>query len=306
MTPRVREILSWYQGDPPVILDRLARVLNHGRMQGKGKVLIADVSDGIENGPAAAFSGNRDSYDPEFLFRSASEGGLSALVAPEGALALCARDFAGEVPLFMKISHSVVLNSWHGQYRSSTLSSAQQLGCVGVAVTLAVGADDFSKRVDELAALVSEARSLGLLALVSVARAGQEGDEKKREALPLDQAAQAVHLACQAGAHIVEAPSLDLPVVSLRDWYTDRQIPVKTHEERAEQLMLSAFQKQRLVLFRFSRYWDDEQTLERVGAWTSAGTHGLNLSSHFYRHPNQHVFQEMSKYQEVLLGESHE
>ena len=306
MAPKVREILSWYQGDDPVILERMARLLAHGRMGGTGKMIIADASAGIENGPAAEFHGNPDSYGPGYHFRLASEAGLSALIAPQGMIELCARDFSGEFPVFQKIDHTVVLNSWQGHYSSSTIESAFRLGCIGVSMSLPVGNAGFAEHVNQLKEQIDECKSLGLLALVSVTRAGQADDEKKREALPIDQAAQAVHLVCQMGAHIVEAPALDLPVVGLREWYAERQISTKNHEARADQLLLSAFQKQRLVMLRMSRYWSDEQRLEHLGAWVSAGVSGVNIGSHAYVHPSKVVLQDISKFQEVLLGHDRE
>ena len=40
MTPRVREILSWYGADSTGTLTNLARLLNHGRLAGTGKLVI--------------------------------------------------------------------------------------------------------------------------------------------------------------------------------------------------------------------------------------------------------------------------
>jgi len=40
MTPRVKEILSWYGADSPGTLTSLARLLNHGRLAGTGKLVI--------------------------------------------------------------------------------------------------------------------------------------------------------------------------------------------------------------------------------------------------------------------------
>ena len=45
MTPRVREILSWYGADNPGVLTNLARMMNHGRLKGTGK-MVADPNAG--------------------------------------------------------------------------------------------------------------------------------------------------------------------------------------------------------------------------------------------------------------------
>src|SRR5262245_39514098 len=49
---RVREILSWYGSDNPGTLTNLARMLNHGRLAGSGKMVILPVDQGFEHGPA--------------------------------------------------------------------------------------------------------------------------------------------------------------------------------------------------------------------------------------------------------------
>ena len=40
MTPQVTEILSWYGSDNPGTLTNLARLLNHGKLAGTGKLVI--------------------------------------------------------------------------------------------------------------------------------------------------------------------------------------------------------------------------------------------------------------------------
>jgi len=63
MTPRVREILSWYGADNVGVLTNFARLLNHGRLQGTGKLVILPVDQGFEHGPARSFAKNPDGYD---------------------------------------------------------------------------------------------------------------------------------------------------------------------------------------------------------------------------------------------------
>ena len=58
MTPRIREILSWYGADSAGTLTNLARLLNHGRLAGTGKLVILPVDQGFEHGPARSFAQN--------------------------------------------------------------------------------------------------------------------------------------------------------------------------------------------------------------------------------------------------------
>ena len=52
MNNRVRKMLSWYSGDNPGTLANLARILNHGRLAGTGRLVVLPVDQGFEHGPA--------------------------------------------------------------------------------------------------------------------------------------------------------------------------------------------------------------------------------------------------------------
>jgi class I fructose-bisphosphate aldolase len=84
MTPRVREILSWYGSDNPGTLANLARLMNHGRLAGTGKMVILPVDQGFEHGPARSFAKNPVGYDPHYHFQLAIESGCNAYAAPLG------------------------------------------------------------------------------------------------------------------------------------------------------------------------------------------------------------------------------
>ena len=66
MTDRVRQILSWYAGNPPGVLANLARLMSHGRLAGTGKLVILPVDQGFEHGPARSFAKNPAGYDPRY------------------------------------------------------------------------------------------------------------------------------------------------------------------------------------------------------------------------------------------------
>src|SRR5688500_1104537 len=111
MTPRVREILSWYGSDNPGTLTNLARLMNHGKLAGTGKMVILPVDQGFEHGPARSFAKNPDAYDPAYHFELAIESGCNAYAAPLGGLEACARDYAGDIPLILKVNNSDSLYS---------------------------------------------------------------------------------------------------------------------------------------------------------------------------------------------------
>lgn len=302
MTPRVREILSWYPSDNPSVLWRLGLLFKHGIMSGTGKLILADLSGGIDRGPAESFANNVNGFDPNYLFDLAYEAGASAVIAPQGILDFTARSHASDVMSFLKCDHNVVLSSWQGRYASASVDKAIQLGCLGVCLTLSVGSDCYSSQISKASEVVELARSKGLICMASIQRHGQVEDDRKKESLPIDQASHAVHLASQLGFHIIETPHVDLPTVKLREWYMEKQVPYEKAVQRYEHVLQSAMQKQKIVIARWSSHWSEEQKQSHTQDWTSAGCTGINLGSHFYNQAKNEVRQEVEKVREYLLG----
>src|SRR5580693_6558694 len=111
MNEKVREILSWYSSENPGVRTNLARMLNHGRLGGTGKMVILPVDQGFEHGPARSFAPNPAGYDPRYHFQLAIEAGCNAYAAPLGFLEAGVSDFAGEIPLILKANdHDLLMN----------------------------------------------------------------------------------------------------------------------------------------------------------------------------------------------------
>ena len=56
ITRRVKQMLSWYEGETPGVKTNLARILMHGRLGGTGRMVILPVDQGWEHGPARSFA----------------------------------------------------------------------------------------------------------------------------------------------------------------------------------------------------------------------------------------------------------
>src|SRR5215472_11127086 len=111
MNDRVREILSWYSSENPGVRTNIARLLNHGRLAGTGKLVILPVDQGFEHGPARSFAPNPAAYDPLYHFRLALEAGCNGYAAPLGFIAAGAGEHAGEIPLILKLNnHDLLLD----------------------------------------------------------------------------------------------------------------------------------------------------------------------------------------------------
>src|SRR5437870_3808876 len=141
MTDRVREILSWYAGENPGVLSNLARMLNHGRIGGSGKMVILPVDQGFEHGPARSFAPNPAGYDPRYHFQLAIDAGCNAYAAPLGFLEAGAAEYAGEIPLILKMNSHDLLHDDKDPLPSMTgsVDDALRLGCVAVGFTIYPG-----------------------------------------------------------------------------------------------------------------------------------------------------------------------
>ena len=104
MTDQVRKILDCYRSENPGVLTNLARILNHGRLGGTGRMIILPVDQGFEHGPARSFGPNPPAYDPAYHFQLAIDAGLNAYASLLGFLEASAADFAGEIPLILKLN----------------------------------------------------------------------------------------------------------------------------------------------------------------------------------------------------------
>jgi len=85
----VKKILSFYESDNPGTKANLARILLQGKLGGTGRLLILQVDQGVEHGPAPSFAPNPPAYDPHYHYQLALERDfrpmqrLSAFSKPE-------------------------------------------------------------------------------------------------------------------------------------------------------------------------------------------------------------------------------
>jgi class I fructose-bisphosphate aldolase len=168
MSKRVKEILSWYRGENPGTLTNLARLLNHGRLGGTGKLVILPVDQGFEHGPARSFAKNPAGYDPRYHFELAIEAGCNAYAAPLGFLEAGAAEFAGDVPLILKLNSSDSLFSGSDPSPAVTggVDDALRLGCSAIGFTIYPGSSARNEMYQQIRELALEAKSAGLAVVI--------------------------------------------------------------------------------------------------------------------------------------------
>src|SRR2546422_8317428 len=136
-------------------------MLSAGALGGTGKMVILPVDQGFEHGPARSFAINPAGYDPRYHFQLAIEAGCSAYAAPLGFLEAGARDFAGQIPLILKLNNHDVLYEEKdpAQALTGSVGDAVRLGCVGVGFTIYPGSQHRLAMYAELPAPPPEAKA---------------------------------------------------------------------------------------------------------------------------------------------------
>ncbi len=251
MSERVREILSWYGSDNPGTLTNLARMLNHGRLGGTGKMVILPVDQGFEHGPARSFAPNPAGYDPRYHFELGVAAGCNAYAAPLGFLEAGAAEFAGEIPLILKLNNSDSLTPGADPCPAITgsVDEALRLGCVAIGFTIYPASTARNEMYGDLRALTEEAKRKGLAVVVWSYPRGS-GISKEGETA-IDVVAYAAQIACQLGAHVIKVkpPTAHIEQAAAKKVYEKEKIPVGTLAERVRHVVQSAFDGRRIVIF---------------------------------------------------------
>lgn len=275
-TKRVKEILSWYAGESPGTLTSLARLLNHGRLGGTGRLVILPVDQGFEHGPARSFAPNPPAYDPRYHFELAIEAGCNAYAAPLGFLEAGAAEFAGDVPLILKLNSSDSLAGGIEPCSAVTgsVDDALRLGCVAIGFTIYPGSSARNEMFDQIRELGSEAKSCGLGVVIWSYPRGS-GVSKAGETA-IDVVAYAAQIACQLGAHIVKVkpPTAHIEQDAARAVYEKQQIPVETLTERVRHVVQSAFNGRRIIIFSGGAAQGREGLMQEIQAIADGGGFG--------------------------------
>jgi len=276
MTERVREILGWYGSDNPGTLTNLARLLNHGKLAGTGKMVILPVDQGFEHGPARSFAPNPPAYDPRYHFELAIESGCNAYAAPLGFLEAGARDFAGAIPLILKVNDHDVLLDEKDPHQALTggVSDALRLGCVGIGFTIYPGSQHRLEMYQQIRAYAEEAKRVGLVVVIWSYPRGS-GLSKEGETA-IDVCGYAAQIAAQLGANIIKVklPSAHIEQEAARQVYTQERIPLETLADRVRHVVQCAFNGRRIVIFSGGPAEADEVMLDEVRAIRDGGGFG--------------------------------
>ena len=304
-TPRVAEILSWYRGQNPGTLANLARLLTHGRLGGTGKLVILPVDQGFEHGPARSFGPNPDAYDPRYHVELAIEAGCNAYAAPPGFIEAIASDYAGQIPLILKLNNHDVLQDEKDPLgaRTASVQDALRLGCSAIGYTIYPGTADRRLQYTEFADLAAEAREAGLAVVLWAYPRG--GGLSKEGETGLDVTAYSAQIAAQLGAHIIKVklPSAHLEQAAAAKVYESTNIPRDTLTERVEHVVKSSFNGRRVVIFSGGAMNADRNALlDEARAINAGGGFGSIMGRNVFQRPKPEALALLSDVMSIFEG----
>lgn len=306
MTSRVQEILSWYRSDNPGVLTNLYRLLNHGRLAGTGKLVILPVDQGFEHGPARSFAVNEPAYDPRYHYQLAIDAGCNAYAAPLGFLEAGAADFAGQIPLILKLNSHDVLHKEADPISAVTGSvrDALRIGCVAVGFTIYPGSVHRVEMYQQLREIIAEAKAAGLASVVWSYPRGS--DLSKPGETALDVGAYAAQIAAQLGAHLIKVklPTDHLEQEDARKVYEKVNVPRSTLTERVRHVVQSTFAGRRIVIFSGGEKTDDASVFEQARAIRDGGGFGSIIGRNAFQRERKVALEFLGNIMKIYAGES--
>ncbi len=301
---RVREILSWYSSDNPGTLTNLARLLNHGRLGGTGRLVILPVDQGFEHGPARSFAANPPGYDPRYHFELGIDAGCNAYAAPLGFIEAGAAEFAGEIPLILKLNNSDSLTPGGDPCPALTgsVDDALRLGCAAIGFTIYPASTARNQMYGEIRELTSEAKRKGLAVVVWSYPRGS-GISKEGETA-IDVVAYAAQIACQLGAHVIKVkpPTAHIEQSAAKKVYEKERIPIATLADRVRHVVQSAFNGRRIVIFSGGEAKETSAIFDEIRAIRDGGGFGSIIGRNSFQRPHDDALEFLRTVMDIYAG----
>lgn len=304
MNERTREILSWYAHENPGVRANIARLLNHGKLGGTGKLVILPVDQGFEHGPARSFAPNPPGYAPDYHAQLALAAGCNAYAAPLGFIEAVASQYAAELPLILKInSHEVLYDEKDPMPAlTATPRDALRLGCAAIGYTIYPGSANFRAMYEQLRQVTEEAKAYGLAVVVWSYPRGSSLSKEGETAI--DVVAYAAHIAAQLGANLIKVkpPTAHIELAEAKKVYDKHAIPIATLAERVRHVVQSAFNGKRIVIFSGGAAKDDAAVFEELRGIRDGGGFGSIIGRNSFQRPRAQALEFLAKVMDLYAG----
>jgi fructose-bisphosphate aldolase, class I len=284
---------------PPGKKARLRRLL-YEFGPGNGTLMLLPIDQGIEHGPRDFFP-NPASKDPFYQFDLAAEAGYSALACQIGMAEKYYPDYAGEVPLILKVNGKTDIPPSDQALSTcnASVEDAVRLGADAVGYTLYVGSPRQGEDLEQLRQVREDCDRFGMPLVVWSYPRGEAVDKKggQNTFYAIDYAAR---MAMEMGADVVK---LNMPKIDpARD--KDAQSPYNemevTQEEAIRQCVESAGRS--LVVLSGGSKADDETVLGNTEMIMQAGGSGVIFGRNVWQRERSEALEIVAKIKETLLA----
>jgi class I fructose-bisphosphate aldolase len=268
---------------------------------GNGKLMVLPIDQGIEHGPVDFFS-NPAAKHPRYQFELAKHGGYSAIALHYGLASKYLRDYAGDVPLILKLNGRTNIPSEAEAFSSlvSSVEDAVRLGADAVGYTLYVGSPRQAEDIAQFAEVRSACDHFGMpLILWGYPRGSAMESKGGRDSFyAIDYAAR---LGAELGSDVVK---INLPKFSEKDVNSPKPYDTLGSEiglEAAFRQCVESAGRQFVLVSGGSKVGDDD-LLEKVRLSMRAGATGLIFGRNFWQRPMDEALAITQKAREIIAG----
>lgn len=267
---------------------------------GNGTLMLLPIDQGIEHGPRDFFP-NPASKDPDYQFRLAAEAGYSALACQIGMAEKYYPDYAGAVPLILKVNGKTDIPSSDEALSTcnATVEDAVRLGADAVGYTLYVGSPSQGTDLEQLRQVRQDCDRYGMPLVVWSYPRGAALDKKGGQTTfyAIDYAAR---MAMEMGADVVK---LNMPKI---DPEKDKLTPAPYNElelsqEDAVHQVVESAGRSLVVLSGGSRI-DDDKLLEQTRFIMQAGGSGVIYGRNVWQREWSEALEIVAQIKESLLA----
>ena len=273
---------------------RLHRILFKSGL-GNGSAIFLPYDQGLEHGPRDFFA-NPASSDPKYIIKLAIEGGFNGIAIQVGSAHKFYWEFAGEVPLVLKINGKTEVPNDDEALSplNASVEDAVRLGADAVGYTLYVGSPRQDDDFEQFRHVRAQCDLYGMPLIVWAYPRGKYVNEKggKDSFYMVDYAART---AAELGADVVKVNFPDPTKRSGVKSEYDRDFGT---QEAVDSVVRSAGRS--LVLLSGGSKSDEESMLEKARECMDAGACGLIFGRNVWQREHDEALRFVDKLKDVL------
>ena len=273
---------------------RLHRILNEHGLR-NGTAIFLPYDQGLEHGPRDFFA-NPAASDPKYIIRLALEGGFNGIAIQIGLAEKFFWDFAGEVPLVLKLNGKTEIPSAIDPLSpvNASVEDAVRLGADAVGYTLYVGTPAQDRDFEQFLRVRQDAHRFGMPLIVWAYPRGTAIDAKggKESFYAVDYAART---ASELGADVVK---VNFPRPDKQFGVQEAYLAEFSAQQGIDAVVRSA--NRTLLLVSGGERAGDEAMVEKAREAMEAGATGLIFGRNVWQREHDESLRFAARLKDIL------